>query len=886
MFRSIAKIFGGSDEKVVAKLRPDVDEVNRLESEFERLSDGRLMDRTGDFQRSVANGADLDDILPEAFAAVREAAKRTLGQRHYDVQIVGGIVLHQGKIAEMKTGEGKTLVATLPAYLNSLAGNGVHVVTVNDYLARRDAHWMGAVYAKLGVTVGSLQNQSALVYDPEYTDGDRGFEHMRPASRQQAYSTDITYGTNNEFGFDYLRDNMVIDLSMRVQRDLAYAIVDEVDNILIDEARTPLIISGPADMSARDYVRYAKVAPSLHPEKDFTVDEKHRSVALTQDGISKLERLLNVKNLYGTENFGTVHHIENALKAQIIFHRDREYVVQDGEVIIVDEFTGRLMQGRRYSDGLHQAIEAKEGARVQPESITYATITLQNYFRIYRKLAGMTGTAATEAEEFDKIYKLDVVSIPTNQPMIRGDTDDLVFRDEKAKYRAVVREIEERHNAGQPVLVGTTDIDKSEVISDMLKRKGIPHEVLNAKQHEREALIVAQAGKPGGVTVATNMAGRGTDIVLGGNPELDDTSAENWDASHQRVLDTGGLYIIGTERHEARRIDNQLRGRAGRQGDPGYTQFYVALDDDLMRRFGGERIRSIMDWAGMEDDVPIENGMINKSIENAQVKVESYHFDLRKHLVEYDDVVNTHRDVIYSERNKVLSGADLKANIQEMLGEQLSEIVHTTLGDGRPADWDVDGLLAEVGTILPPPEDLMDYDRLTRMGLDRIEDILLTHAESLYGQMEEMVGREAMSEIERRLMLQAIDANWVQHLTTMENLRQGIGLYAYGQRDPLVMYKKQGMEQFQNLQSKIQSDIAHMVFRIQLTFDQPTNGRARSVPPRGRAAARQPSRETAVSRVGNAGRRADASASSGRKVGRNQPCPCGSGKKYKRCHGG
>ena len=886
MFRSIAKIFGGSDEKVVAKLRPDVDEVNRLESEFERLSDGRLMDRTGDFQRSVATGADLDDILPEAFAAVREAAKRTLGQRHYDVQIVGGIVLHQGKIAEMKTGEGKTLVATLPAYLNSLTGSGVHVVTVNDYLARRDAHWMGAVYAKLGVTVGALQNQSALVYDPEYTDGDRGFEHMRPASRQQAYSTDITYGTNNEFGFDYLRDNMVIDLSMRVQRDLAYAIVDEVDNILIDEARTPLIISGPADMSARDYVRYAKVAPSLHPEKDFTVDEKHRSVALTQDGISKLERLLNVKNLYGTENFGTVHHIENALKAQIIFHRDREYVVQDGEVIIVDEFTGRLMQGRRYSDGLHQAIEAKEGARVQPESITYATITLQNYFRIYRKLAGMTGTAATEAEEFDKIYKLDVVSIPTNQPMIRGDTDDLVFRDEKAKYRAVVREIEERHNAGQPVLVGTTDIDKSEVISDMLKRKGIPHEVLNAKQHEREALIVAQAGKPGGVTVATNMAGRGTDIVLGGNPELDDTSAENWDASHQRVLDTGGLYIIGTERHEARRIDNQLRGRAGRQGDPGYTQFYVALDDDLMRRFGGERIRSIMDWAGMEDDVPIENGMINKSIENAQVKVESYHFDLRKHLVEYDDVVNTHRDVIYSERNKVLSGADLKANIQEMLGEQLSEIVHTTLGDGRPADWDVDGLLAEVGTILPPPEDLMDYDRLTRMGLDRIEDILLTHAESLYGQMEEMVGREAMSEIERRLMLQAIDANWVQHLTTMENLRQGIGLYAYGQRDPLVMYKKQGMEQFQNLQSKIQSDIAHMVFRIQLTFDQPTNGRARSVPPRGRAAARQPSRETAVSIVGRAGRRADASASSGRKVGRNQPCPCGSGKKYKRCHGG
>ena len=893
MLRSIMKMFGGSDEKVVAKMRPDVDAVNRLEPEFERLSDGRLMDRTGDFQRSLAAGSDLDDILPEAFAAVRESSKRTLGQRHYDVQIVGGIVLHQGKIAEMKTGEGKTLVATLPAYLNSLMGEGVHVVTVNDYLARRDAHWMGAVYAKLGVTVGALQNQSALMYDPEFTEGDRGFEHMRPASRQQAYSADITYGTNNEFGFDYLRDNMLDEESKRVQLGRVFAIVDEVDNILVDEARTPLIISGPADMSARDYVRYARVAPSLQPETDFTVDEKHRSVALTQDGISKLERLLNVKDLYGTEaeNIDTaqqdaIQHIENALKAQVIFQRDREYVVQDGEVIIVDEFTGRLMQGRRYSDGLHQAIEAKEGARVQPESITYATITLQNYFRIYRKLAGMTGTAATEAEEFDKIYKLDVVSIPTNKPMIRDDTDDLVYRDQRTKYRAVVKEIEERHKAGQPVLVGTTDIDKSEILSGLLKRKGIPHEVLNAKQHEREALIVAQAGKPGAVTVATNMAGRGTDIVLGGNPEMGDMSLDEWEDAHRRVIDAGGLHIIGTERHEARRIDNQLRGRAGRQGDPGSTQFYVALDDDLMRRFGGDRIRSIMDWAGMEDDVPIENGMINKSIENAQVKVESHHFDMRKHLVEYDDVVNTHRDVIYGERNKVLSGADLKANIQEMLGEQLSEVVHATLGDSRPANWDLDGLLAEVGTILPPPPELMDYDQVTRMGLDQIEDVLLTHAESLYGQIEEAIGREDMAEIERRLMLQAIDRNWVQHLTAMEKLRQGIGLYAYGQRDPLVMYKKEGMDRFQNLQRKIQSDIAHMVFRIQLTFGPPTNGRGQSRPPRGRAAARQPSRETAVSAVGRAGRRADARASSGRKVGRNQPCPCGSGKKYKRCHGG
>ena len=620
MLRSIAKIFGGSDEKVVSKLRPDVDAINRLEPEFEGLSDGRLMDRTGDFQRSLASGADLDDILPESFAAVRESAKRTLGQRHYDVQIVGGIVLHQGKIAEMKTGEGKTLVATLPAYLNSLSGEGVHVVTVNDYLARRDAHWMGAIYAKLGVTVGALQNQSALMYDPEFTKGDRGFERMRPASRQQAYAADITYGTNNEFGFDYLRDNMVVDGSDRAQLDRVYAIVDEVDNILIDEARTPLIISAQSDMpTSRDkYMEYAKAVRSLEKgqggdesqDGDYVVNEKERTPILTKRGMKRLEGSLREPGLYGTDHYKNMesandkdteqdrhekseeqdrkakvrHHIDNALKAEAIFNRDRDYVVQDGEVVIVDEFTGRLMQGRRYSDGLHQAIEAKERVTIRPESETYATITLQNYFRIYRKLAGMTGTAATEAEEFHKIYKLDVVSIPTNMPMIRDDTDDLVYRDQRTKYRAVVNEIEERHNVGQPVLVGTTDIDKSQILSDMLKRKGIPHEVLNAKQHEREALIVAQAGKQGAVTVATNMAGRGTDIVLGGNPELDEASAIDWEDAHRRVIDAGGLHIIGTERHEARRIDNQLRGRSGRQGDPGSTQFYVALDDDLMRQ--------------------------------------------------------------------------------------------------------------------------------------------------------------------------------------------------------------------------------------------------------------------------------------------------------------
>ena len=871
MLKSIARLFGGSDDKVIAKLQPRVDEINDLEPEFERLDDDELRDKTDEFRQRAYRGESLDKILPEAYAAVREAAKRTLGQRHYDVQLIGGIVLHQGKIAEMRTGEGKTLVATLPAYLNSLTGDGVHVVTVNDYLARRDAHWMGAVYAMLDITVGALQNRKALVYDPEYTEGEQGFERMRSATRHEAYRSDITYGTNNEFGFDYLRGNMVTESAERVQRALAYAIVDEVDNILIDEARTPLIISGPADMSQRDYARYAHVAPSLSQERDFTVDEKHRTVALTQDGISKLERTLNITNLYGPENFSVVHHMENALKAQIIFQRDRDYVVQDREVVIVDEFTGRLMSGRRYSDGLHQAIEAKEGVKIRPESITYATITLQNYFRLYSKLSGMTGTAATEAEEFDKIYKLDVVSIPTNRPMVRDDTSDLVYRDQKAKYRAVVGEIERRHDAGQPVLVGTTDIDKSELLSDMLRRKGIPHEVLNAKQHQREASIVSQAGKPGAVTVATNMAGRGTDIVLGGSADANGATSRQWETDHRNVLDVGGLHIIGTERHEARRIDNQLRGRAGRQGDPGTTQFYVALDDELMRRFGGDKIRSVMDWAGLEDDVPIDNGMINKSIENAQVKVEAYHFDMRKHLVEYDDVVNTQRGIIYGERDKILSGADLKANVQDMLADQIGEIVASTLGDSRPSDWDLDSFIAEVGTVLPPPDEFFDDDYFGRTNADAIESKLLEHAERIYEDMETALTPEVMRDIERYLLLRSIDTNWVQHLTTMENLRQGIGLHAYGQRDPLVMYRKEGMDQFQLLQQKIQSDVAHSIFRVQATTGQAfTNG---SRPPRRQRPAPQPVQSSTPRARGRGGR----------KVGRNQPCPCGSGKKYKRC---
>lgn len=882
MFKSITKMFGSSDEKVIKKMQPDVDEVNELEPEFQRLSDDELRAVTVEFKRRITEGEDLDDLLPEAFAATREAAMRALSQRHYDVQLMGGMVLHEGKIAEMRTGEGKTLVSTLAAYLNSLAGEGVHLVTVNDYLARRDAHWMGEVFERLGVSVATLQHDSVEFYDLSHDSGERGFEHMRPCTRADAYAADITYGTNNEFGFDYLRDNMSSAVEGRVQRPLAYAIVDEVDNILIDEARTPLIISGPADMSVREYQRFSRVVPSLDMDVDYTIDEKHKSVALTNDGITKLEQLLNITNLYGQENFGVVHQLENALKAQTLFIRDKEYVVQEGQVIIVDEFTGRMMEGRRFSDGLHQALEAKESVKIQAESITYATITLQNYFRLYKKLSGMTGTAETEAEEFFKIYKQEVVVVPTNQPMVRDDQSDLVYRDQKAKYNAVVEEIEERHKQGQPVLVGTTDIDLSEMLSEMLKRRGVPHDVLNAKQHDREASIVAQAGKPGAVTVATNMAGRGTDIVLGGNPDVGDQSPEEWQREHDQVVASGGLRIIGTERHEARRIDNQLRGRAGRQGDPGSSRFYVALDDELMRRFGGDRIRAVMDWAGIDESVAIENKMINKSIENAQVKVEAHHFDMRKHLVEYDDVVNTHRDVIYAERDKILAGADLRANIEEMVDSELSAIGEEYLSDRNSDNWDVDAFVTEIGTVVPLPEDLTDWDQLEALGIDGVRDRLAAHSRQVYDQIEHELTPEAMREAERWLMLRSVDANWVQHLTSMENLRQGIGLHAFGQRDPLVMYKKEGHEQFQGLQAKIEHDIVHTLFNARISVapkgGQRANGRNGQA---GRPGA--PKKETVMAKVMDPRRREAVPA--GQKIGRNQQCPCGSGKKYKRCHG-
>ena len=610
--KAITNLLGNSDEKALSKFDPLVDQINSLESLYESKSDEELKAVSTILKTEYGKGRSLDELLPDAFAAVREAAKRTLGQRHFDVQLLGGIVLHQGKIAEMRTGEGKTLVATLPAFLNSISGEGVHVVTVNDYLAKRDAEWMGVIYNTLGVSVSALQHDYAYLFHPDTFDGKQ--VAGKQVSRKEAYESDITYGTNNDFGFDYLRDNMVDVAERRVQRDRSFAIVDEVDNILVDEARTPLIISGPSQQNPSEYSKYAKIVPSLREEEDYSVEEKHRSVSLTQNGIGKIEKFLKVDNLYDADNFGQVHFVENAVRAEVIYKKDREYVVKDGKVIIVDEFTGRLMDGRRYSDGLHQAIEAKENITVQRESVTYATITLQNYFRLYSKLSGMTGTAATEAEEFWKIYKLEVLSVPTNNPVMRSDHGDLIYRDQAAKYNAVVREIKSRVDIGQPVLVGTTDIDRSEILSGLLKKQGIKHEVLNAKQHDREATIVAQAGKPGAVTVATNMAGRGTDIVLGGSLDLAEGDTVQWEKDHDHVLNVGGLLIIGTERHEARRIDNQLRGRSGRQGDPGETRFYCSLDDDLVRRFGGDRIQTIMDWAGMDDETPIENKMISRSI--------------------------------------------------------------------------------------------------------------------------------------------------------------------------------------------------------------------------------------------------------------------------------
>ena len=873
-----------SNEKELRQLQPVVDRINELEPEFEKLSDAELHAKTDEFKARLNAGSSLDELLPEAFTAVREAAKRTIGQRHFDVQLMGGVVLHQGKIAEMKTGEGKTLVATLPLYLNSLTGRGCHLATVNDYLARRDPYWMGAIYHALGVSIASIYPQTsdehtpARLYDPSYDSGKENdrWRHFRPIPRREAYQADITYGTSSEFGFDYLRDNMVMDLSQCVQRQLNYAIVDEVDYLLIDEARTPLIISAPDVEAGERYQIFARLIPSLRKGKegeevgyDYTIDEKERRIKeITETGYANVERILRREgilksgSLYSDEASAVLlHHLRNALNAKEFYKKDKEYVVKDGEVIIVDEFTGRLMYGRRYSEGLHQAIEAKERVKVQQESRTFATITIQNYFRMYKKLAGMTGTAVTEAEEFHKIYKLEVTVIPTHKPMIREDLPDQIYKDEKAKFRAVVREIEELHRQNHPVLVGTVSIENSENLSDKLTKRGIPHQVLNAnpKRHEEEANIVAQAGQPGAVTVATNMAGRGVDIILGGNPEGRDP--EEWQKAHEMMVSIGGLHVIGTERHEARRIDNQLRGRGGRQGDPGSSRFYVSLEDDVVRRFGGDRIKGFMEWVGMDEDTPIENKLVNRAIENAQVRVEGYHFDMRKHLVDYDDVVNKHREVIYSERRKLLSGADLKANILSMVREEVQGIVAAYIADEQGNGWDIDGLIGEVSTILPLPPAL-SASALPQMKPKEIEDRLIELAEALYEQREKELGSDNMRVVERLVMLRTIDSLWVEHLTAMENMREGIGLQAVGQRDPLVAYKTEGHNQFQNLLSAIQHDVAHTIYHVKIERRE-----APQKPPTPAQASGKPQK------VG------------GKKVGRNDPCPCGSGKKYKHCCG-
>ena len=877
-----------SNEKELKRLEPIVDETNSLEPEVQKLSDAELRAKTDELKARLKNGEMLDDILPAAFAACREAARRTIGERHFDVQLIGGIVLHQGKIAEMKTGEGKTLVATLSLYLNALSGDGCHLVTVNDYLARRDAYWMGPIYHALGLTVASIYPQQnpdehlpARLYDPDYTDEkDTRWPHFKPVSRQQAYQADITYGTNNEFGFDYLRDNMAIDLSQYVQRPLNYAIVDEVDNILIDEARTPLIISGSAEEATEKYNVFARLITQLKKDEDYTIEEKERQTYLTESGMTKMEKwlrrdgLLKAPSLYDPANYILTQYLENALKASVLFKRDRDYVVKDGNVIIVDEFTGRLMLGRRYSEGLHQAIEAKERVKVQRESVTLATITFQNYFRLYKKLAGMTGTAATEAEEFHKIYKLEVVIIPTNKPMVRVDNPDQIYKDEETKFKAVAREIETFHQQGRPVLIGTVSIEKSEKLGDLLKRKGIPHQLLNAKNHEKEAAIIAQAGHTGAVTVATNMAGRGVDIILGGKkpeePKREDFPDEQewqkehqkwqkesreWPKEHDKVIELGGLHVIGTERHEARRIDNQLRGRSGRQGDPGSSRFYVSLEDDVVHRFGGDRVKGFMEWAGFDENTPIEHSMVSKSIENAQVKVEGYHFDVRKHLVDYDDVVNRHREVIYDERRKILEGADLKVNILSMVREEIEKLVASSCSRDL-MEPDFTSLTEELATILPPSPEL-NLDTFSRFKPDQITEKLIEYAEHLYEQREAEIGAENIRLMERLVMLRSLDNLWKDHLTAMDHLRQQASLYAMKQVDPIVVYKKEGHALFQSLTASIQHDVVHTIFKVRID--------KKEAP-----AQRQPQK---------------AAVPSGKKVGRNEPCPCGSGKKYKHCCG-
>jgi preprotein translocase subunit SecA len=826
MFKLLEKLIGRNADRELAKYWRIVEEINELEPRVSSLTDEELSRKTLEFRERLDHGETLDDIMVEAFAVVREVAKRKVNMRPFDVQLIGAIVLHEGKIAEMKTGEGKTLVATMPAYLNALTGKGVHIVTVNDYLAKRDRYWMGPIYEFLGLKVGLLQHDSTS------------------EERREAYNSDITYGTNTEFGFDYLRDNMALSIEEVVQREFNYAIVDEVDSILIDEARTPLIISGMADKPTKLYYQFAQLARKLEKDKDYTVDEKLKNVVLTDGGARKAEKMLGIENIYGDGDIDYISYLIAALKAKELFRKDTEYIVKDGEVIIVDEFTGRLMYGRRYSDGIHQAIEAKEGLKIKQEAQTLATITLQNYFRMYQKLAGMTGTAATEADEFLKIYGLEVVVIPTNKPMIRIDHPDAVYKTEKAKFNAIIQEIASLYKIGRPVLVGTRSVEKSEMLSSMLKRLGIPHQVLNAKYHEKEAQIIAHAGEKGTVTIATNMAGRGVDIVLG-----------------EGVVELGGLHIIGTERHESRRIDNQLRGRAGRQGDPGSSRFYVSLEDELMRLFGSDRIKGIMDKLGMDENQPIEHPMISKTIENAQKKVESYHFDIRKQLLEYDDVMETQRKVIYDERRKVLTSENLKSSVLSIMFDTLTEIVNFYLPENHRDMWDIDGLVNSIKGIFDIEVSAKTLEELKR---EEIVEICREKIAQKYEEKEKTIGEELLRQAEKYIMLRVVDNHWIEHLENMDFLKEGIGLRAYGQREPLIEYKREAYEMFQEMLSGIRRDITRLLMKLEIREE------------------RKPERRPAITNSSSETRKTPVKV---KKIGRNDPCPCGSGKKYKNCCG-
>jgi preprotein translocase subunit SecA len=893
-------VFGSKNDREIKALMPIVVRINSLESTVTPLSDLAIADKTQDFKKRLEAGETLDDILPEAFAACREMSRRKLNMRHFDVQLIGGMILHRGRISEMKTGEGKTLVATLPIYLNALEGKGVHLVTVNDYLAKRDAQWMGVLYHALGLSVGIIQHDASFLYDPTYDASDKRLQHLRPCTRSEAYRADITYGTNNEYGFDYLRDNLIVsDLNQCVQRELNFGIVDEVDSILIDEARTPLIISGPTDQTTDLYYRINAIIPQLKIERDYTIEEKTKTASLTEDGNVRVEKLLGVDNMYDPANMDLVHHVVKALQAYALYKRDVDYVVKDGEVIIVDEFTGRLMPGRRWSDGLHQAVEAKEGVKIANENQTLASVTFQNYFRMYKKLGGMTGTADTEAAEFAKIYNLDVNVVPTNRKMIRLDYADVVYRTEKEKFAAIVEEIKECHERGQPVLVGTISIEKSEKLAGLLSRNGVKHNVLNAKQHEREAEIVAQAGRKGSVTIATNMAGRGTDILLGGNPDFmfkqvlyreenltDDRKLAVYEEiktdcekNKQEVVTLGGLHILGTERHESRRIDNQLRGRSGRQGDPGTSRFYLSLEDDLMRIFASERVSQLMLKLGMEEGVPIEHGMVTRAIANAQKKVEAHNFEIRKQLLEYDDVMNKQREIIYRHRRAVLGGTNLKDDVYDMI----EGVVESSLNvycppEQYPEEWDMKGLTemmqGQFGLDITQGKN-DGGESLRDVGRDALVEDLKKLTHEAYDRKEQELSAELMRFLEKTFMLQVIDHHWKDHLLGMDHLRDGIGLRGYGQKDPLIEYKREGYDLFAGMMERIKSDSLERLFLVQAAKGEAPPPPVTSAPPPMRLTLNRGDEPTAPQ---TAQRPAD-------KVGRNDPCPCGSGKKYKKCHG-